>query len=494
MRVAVIASEVVPFSKTGGLGDVIGALPPALAELGEEVVVISPLYRMVRENAEELGVELARVSGIPLSVPVGDLEPQGAIVHARLPGCNVDFYFLENDRYYDRAGLYNNPHDHKEYQDNSERFIFLSRGSLELIKALDLKSHVLHCHDWQTGLVPIYRNTLYEADFKQAGTAFTVHNLAYQGLFWHWDMKLTGLPWELFNWRVLEYYGNLSFLKAGLVGAHALTTVSQTYSREIQTEEFGAGLEGVLRERAHDLYGIVNGVDYCRWNPATDALICCHYSEQDLSGKQKCKTALQEEFGLRQDGGIPLIGMIGRLAEQKGLDLLAEAFPSLVQRDVQVVILGTGETRYKLLLERLQRDFPGRIAIRLEFSEETAHRIEAGCDMLLIPSRFEPCGLNQIYSMKYGTVPIVRAVGGLADTVTDYTEKQKAGRATGFSFTPYTKEALLGAVDRALELYEDKESWHELMRMGMREDWSWKRSAAEYVKVYRKALEKACVA
>ena len=491
MKIAMVASEVAPFSKTGGLGDVIGALPPELSRLGESVVVISPLYSMVRENAGERGPELMECPVAPLRVPVGDFEVEARLFESRLPGSEVKAYFLENDHYYDRPGLYTNPEDGGDYQDNSERFIFLCRGALEACKALGMEPDVFHCHDWQTGLLPIYLRYLYKEDLPGTASVFTIHNLAYQGLFWHWDMKLAGLPWELFNWRMLEYYGNLSFLKGGLVGAHVLTTVSQRYAEEIQTEEYGMGMEGVLRQRSNDLFGVVNGVDYNVWNPATDKLIVRNYSPEDQSGKQECKRALQEAFKLPVDDHAPLVGMIGRLADQKGFDLVAEALDELMERDLQLVILGTGQPSYHDLLADMASRFPDRIGVFLGFDDAVAHQIEAGSDMFLMPSRFEPCGLNQLYSLKYGTVPIVRETGGLADTVTDYNEEtEKAATATGFSFKGDGKDVLVAAVDRALTVYRSNpETWQKLLSRGMQQDWSWVRSARTYRELYRKAVQ-----
>jgi starch synthase len=321
----------------------------------------------------------------------------------------------------------------------------------------------------------------------------TVHNMAYQGLFWHEDMDLTGLPWELFNWRMLEYYGKLSFLKAGLVAADAVTTVSEHYAEEIKTPEFGMGLEGVISERADVLHGIVNGVDYGVWSPEVDALLPSRYSADDLRGKHECKQALQEHFGLPVRADAPLIGMIGRLAEQKGLDLLAQGLDDLLSGDVQIVILGTGQPDYHDLLERMAGAHPSRIGVFLGFDEALAHLIEAGCDMFLMPSRFEPCGLNQLYSLRYGTVPIVSRTGGLADTITDYSEETSvAGTATGFTFAKGSVPDMLGAIERARRLYlHEPETWRQLQLRGMAQDWSWERSAREYRALYAEVAQRA---
>ncbi|MFP4026584.1 MAG: glycogen synthase GlgA [Candidatus Brocadiia bacterium] len=490
MKIVIVASEVVPYSKTGGLGDVIGSLPVALDALGEDVAVISPLYRQVRQNAEKYGLQLEEKSDSTARVPVGDLSQPAGVVLGRLPDSGVTVYFLENDQYYDRDGLYVNPRDGNDYQDNSERFVFLSRGALEIIEELELEPDVIHTHDWQTGLLPIYVEHLYQNLVPNTATVFTIHNLAYQGLFWHWDMKLTGLPWELFNWQMLEYYGNLSFLKAGLVGADVITTVSRHYANEIQTEEFGMGMEGVLRDRSENLFGIVNGINTSVWDPETDDMIPANYTADDLTGKSRCKETLQVEYDLPQDSDIPLIGMIGRLVEQKGIDILLEGIPDLMDQELQLVILGTGKEKYHRELTEFVGKYPQQLGIRLDFDEELAHHSEAGSDMFLMPSEFEPCGLNQLYSMIYGTIPIVSATGGLVDTVTDYNEQTvRQESATGFMFKPKDSQSMVSAVSRACDVYKNKpESWQNLMERCMAQDWSWERSAREYVDVYKKAL------
>ncbi len=491
MQIVMVASEVAPFSREGGLADVLGALPRALSELGEDVCVISPLYRDVRANARQAGLELEPVEDGAFSVPMGDARVDGQVWRSTLPGSSVTALFLQNDRYYDRDGYYTRGANHADYQDNSERFIFLARGALEWCRRGGLRPDVFHCHDWHTGLLPIYVKHIYQADFPDTATVFTIHDVAYQGLFWHWDMNLAGLPWKLFTWHMLEYYGNLSFLKAGLVGADVLTTVSRTYAREIQTEEHGAGMHGVLQERADDLYGIVNGIDEREWDPAADALIPAAYSAEDLTGKARCKAALQTKFGLPHKESVPVVGMVGSLAERKGLELLKEALGELLRSDLQFVLLGTGEPQDREFLSELHERHAGRMGVMFKFSRELAHLIEAGSDVFLMPSRSEPCGTNQLYSMKYGTVPVVRATGGLADTVSDFSPQAlDDGSATGFVFQDFSAEALLAALRRALALYGEPERWRRLMLNGMRRDWSWRRSAREYLEAYRKAREK----
>ena len=490
MRIVFAASEVAPYSKTGGLGDVIGALPRALDALGEKVVVFSPLYTQVRDNARERGLPLKKRANLSFSVPIGDFQVAAHLVEGKLPDSGVTVYFLENDEYYDRPGLYTNPADGSDYQDNCERFTFLCRGAMEACKALGLTPDIIHCNDWQTGLIPVYLSRIYREDFPAAASIFTVHNIAYQGLFWRWDMSTTGLPWDLFNWKMLEYYGNLSFLKGGLVFSDALTTVSRQYAKELQTEEYGMGMQGVVKTRVADLYGIVNGVDYDTWRPETDRDIARNYSIEDLSGKKECKRALQAEFKLPQDESAPLIGMIGRLVDQKGFDLVVAALPEMVKRNAQLVALGTGEAKYHQLLTDMVEKLPGKVGVYLGFDEKLAHRIEAGADMFLMPSRFEPCGLNQLYSLRYGTVPIVSATGGLVDTVVDYSEAaDEAGEATGFVFRPDSVQELIKGVDRAVWVYRKKpDTWTQLQQRGMKQDWSWNRSAQEYQQVYKKAV------
>jgi len=492
VRIAFVASEMVPFSKTGGLADVVGALPSALSRLGQDVSVFTPLYQAARASCERLGLDLKESSAGPVRFPIGSNEVEVTIHESRLPESGIPVYLLENDRYYARPGLYTKPDDNSDYADNSERFICLSRGTLEACKALGLRPDVFHCNDWQTGLLPVYLHHTHRSSFPRAASVMTVHNIAYQGLFRHEDMGLTGLPSELLNWRMLEYYGKLSFLKGGLVSAEVVTTVSKRYAEEVQTPEFGMGLEGVLRERSDSLVGIVNGVDYGVWSPGVDKQIVMRYSAADLSGKAKCKKALQQRFKLLQKRDTPVLGMIGRLVEQKGFDLVAEALDKLMEMDMQLVILGTGQPKFHALLTKMQAAHPDRIGVLLGFDDALAHQIEAGSDMFLMPSRFEPCGLNQLYSLKYGTVPIVSRTGGLVDTIADYTDATAAnGAATGFSFEAGDAKAMLDSIARALKLYrEAPDAWRKLQLRGMGQDWSWERSAREYVTVYEKATAK----
>jgi len=485
MDILMVAPEMAPYAKSGGLADVARALPLALSELGERVSVIIPCYRGVVEKFK------AAPAGVELIVPIfqGDhyIDKRGEILETVLDG-GVRVYLVRMDEYYDREHLYSTPSG--DYQDNCARFTFFCRAALELMKARQWRPDIIHCHDWQSALVPIYLKTLFREDplLADARVVFTVHNLGYQGLFWHWDMKLIGLPWEFFGPDHLEYYGKLNLLKGALVFSDKITTVSKNYAREIQTPEYGYGLDGVVRERASDLTGIMNGIDYAVWDPATDPRLAANYSIHDLEGKARCKEALQKELGLPQDGGVPLLACISRLTDQKGIDLLYSVMEDLMKKDVQFAMLGEGEERYKNLFRDLGRFFPDRASVTVDFDEGLAHRIEAGADMFLMPSRYEPCGLNQMISKKYGAVPVVRATGGLEDTVTQW--DKATGEGNGFKFMEYSSKALLEAVNAALACYRSKETWTLIMRNGMKDDHSWTSSAKEYLRVYREAAGK----
>ncbi|KPJ53125.1 MAG: glycogen synthase [Planctomycetes bacterium DG_58] len=486
MNVMIVSPEAVPFAKTGGLADVAGALPKYLTKLGVNACLVMPLYQKVTQA----GLKLVKLKPT-IKVPIGEKVYEGCIWEGRLPDSEAPVYFLDQRDFYNRPELYGTKG--KDYTDNCQRFVFFCRGTLELIRALELKIDVLHANDWQSGLIPVYIKTLY-ADgpdgIGEIATLFTVHNLAYQGLFWHWDMPLTGLSWDLFNWTQLEFYGKLSFMKGALTFADALSTVSKQYAKEIQTEEHGCGLEGVLTQRREALFGVVNGVDYNIWNPEVDELIPATYSTNDLTGKRTCKSALQMAQGLPVRENIPLIGLISRLVDQKGFDILEDCFDDLMGFDVQMVLLGTGETRYHELFEKLSRKYESKFAANLTFDNTLAHRIEAASDMYLMPSEYEPCGLNQIYSLKYGSVPIVRETGGLKDTIVNVTDATlEDNTATGFSFRVHKSAALLEAVKRALAFYSQKNGWSKLVVNCMKQDWSWERAAQEYIQIYSKTQD-----
>ena len=482
MKILFASSEAVPFAKTGGLGDVSGSLPRVLAQMGHEVFLILPKYRSVDEKRFPL-----TKTGITLKVPVA-LRTETAEVysHESTPGFRT--LFIRKDPYYDRDQLYGTSGG--DFEDNAERFTFFSRALVEAALALDLNPDIIHCNDWQTGLAPVYLKTLYRnsPSLRRTASVFTIHNIGYQGLFWHYDLQLTNLGWELFTPQALEYYGKINFLKAGIVFADAVTTVSRKYMEEIQTPEFGAGLDGVLRDRKKDLYGILNGVDYDVWSPLQDPLIKERYRPEDLKGKRACKADLQREFGLAVSEETPLIGMISRLDEQKGFDLIAEIMEELMELGPQCVLLGTGKEKFHLLLEGLQKKYPQQLGVKIAFDNMLAHKIEAGADMFLMPSRYEPCGLNQIYSLKYGTVPIVRATGGLDDTIEDFSPLSNAGN--GFKLRDYAASCLMEAIKRALLAYRERALWENLMLRGMSADFSWERSAGEYLKVYQETIAK----
>ncbi len=478
-RILLVSPEVVPFAKTGGLADVAGALSKALSGLGHDVRVLMPKYRGVERHTPSL------VPVLDLRIPIADRHSEGTVLEGRIG--SVPIYFLANDHYYDRDGLYTTPDG--DYWDNCERFVFFCRAAVEAVRGLGWRPQVIHANDWQTGLIPVSLATFYRDDpiCGEIATLFTIHNLAYQGVFWHYDMPMTGLGWDLFTPAGIEFYGKINFLKGGLVFADLLNTVSRTYAREIQTPEFGCGLEGVLQERGRDLYGVINGIDYEVWNPETDPEIPKRYTAQDLEGKRVCTASLRGELGLRDEPSL-LIGMVTRLAEQKGIDLVLAVLPELLEQDCQLVVLGSGEPSLEQALGQALERYPGRAAARLGYDAGLARRIYAGADCFLMPSRYEPCGLAQLISLRYGTVPVVRWTGGLVDTVKEF--DPSTGTGTGFGFEAFSAEALAGAVRRAVAVYRRPEQWRQLVRNGMAQDFSWEASAREYVGLYRKALKR----
>lgn len=485
MNVLLASSEVVPFAKTGGLADVCGSLPVELAKAGHNVAVIMPAYRCVRD----CGIPIEPLN-LKFDIPIGHKIVRGRLLRSELPGSNVPVFFIEQDEYFDRPSLYRE--EGCDYADNCERFAFFCRATLEAIRMLKLAVDVIHCNDWQTGLIPaLLKIEYYHAQgYENISSLMTIHNMAYQGVFDMNDMVVTGLDWRFFNWQQMEFYGKLNLLKTGLVFADGISTVSNTYAKEIQTAPLGCGLEGVLTERHSILEGIVNGVAYDVWNPATDAYLPQGYDATNWKvGKAACKAHLQELLGLPARPDVPVIGMIGRLASQKGWDLVAKLMADWVDhREVQWVVLGTGEPEYHALLAELAARRPDRVAARLQFSEALAHQIEAGSDIFLMPSQYEPCGLNQLYSLRYGAVPVVRATGGLADTVIDATQ---GNAATGFAFEEYSQEAFASTLARALETYWSSPSrWSQIVETGMQQDWSWANSARRYSELYQRVFER----
>lgn len=491
MRILIASSEAVPFAKTGGLADVASALAKELKQAGHEVTLILPFYprQMFRRGSQPVTVQ---DTGVSIDVPIRSEVLTGRLRQTELPGSNVPVIFVDCAEYFDREGLYVS--DGRDYIDNCERFVFFSRSVIQAAKYLNLRPEVIHVNDWQTGLIPalLQIEERGRSPLGRAASVFTIHNMAFHGSFWHFDMPLTGLDWKYFNFQQMEFHGKLNLLKTGIVFAEQITTVSPSYALEIQTPEFGCGLEGVLATRRQDLTGILNGIDAEIWNPETAPALPAHYSVENWrqhDGKPACKRGLQHEMSLPARSDVPLFGMISRMTEQKGFDLLRDKMHEFLKRDAQFCFLGTGEPQIQSWLVDLASKFPERVAVRVGFDEGLAHRIEAGCDAYLMPSRFEPCGLNQMYSLRYGTVPIVHAVGGLADTVIDASEHNlHQGTANGFSFHNYHSEAFAHAMRRAFDMYYSPDQWARLVETGMRQDWSWKPRAAAYLATYEKAL------
>lgn len=482
LRVCFSTPEAVPFAKTGGLADVGGALPRALAAAGCDVRIVLPAYQSI--DRERFGFRL--IGGV--EVPLGSTRAPVQFFESTLPTAAVPVYLIASPPHFDRSGLYGE--GGRDYADNLERFTVFCRGTLALLQRLEWPPQVLHCQDWQTALLPVYLRLGPRAGvIANTGTLFTVHNLAYQGLFPASQLPVTGLGADVFTPAGIEFFGKINLLKGGLVFADLLSTVSEQYAREIQTEEFGCGLEGVLRDRADALIGILNGVDYSVWDPAIDRLIPATYTPEDLTGKAVCKEQLQRRVGLTPEPKTPLIGMITRLADQKGLDLVSAIIETVLDMGAQFVLLGTGDPAYHQRFGEIGERHRGRAAVILGFDETLAHWIEAGSDLFLMPSRYEPSGLNQLYSLRYGTVPVVRKTGGLADTIVDATPEALArGTANGFVFEEYAPRALLDAVTRGLAAYRNAQVWRRLQAVGMRQDFSWARAADRYVAAYRRIV------
>jgi starch synthase len=481
MRVLLASSEVFPFAKTGGLADVAGALPKALQKLGVDVRVIMPKYKGIEEKEFPI-----TYGGLRISCPISQQIVDAEIAETRYNGIPV--YLVEKDEYYYRDNLYSTQDG--DYIDNAERFIFFSKAIIEATKVTGFVPHIIHCNDWETALVPVFLKALHRQDplLARIATLLTIHNLGYQGLFWHLDWHLLNLPWEYFTPSSLEFYGKINFLKGGIVFADVLNAVSRKYSEEIQTPEFGSGLDGILRTRKDDLYGIVNGIDYDDWNPQKDPCIPAPFDADHLDKKAASKAELQRAFGLPVDDGIPVISSISRLADQKGFDLVSQGFEKLLSHNIQYILLGTGERKYHELFTELALKHPRALSAKITYDNRLAHLIEAGSDMFLMPSRYEPCGLNQLYSLKYGTVPVVRAVGGLDDTICD--DPSKPEEQTGFKFDDYSVEAMLAALERALTAYRSRKAWLSLMKRCMAQDFSWEKSAEAYKALYERAIQR----
>jgi starch synthase len=477
MRILFVASEGLPFSKTGGLADVIEALPKTLAADRNQVAVLLPRYK----KTPATGLVLSR-----LSIPLGAETRHPNILDGGVVN-GVQYLFVDDPGYFDRDALYGTAQG--DYPDNAERFAEFSRAAIE-VAAHVWKPDVLHCHDWQAGLVPVLLRTQYEDDpeLRKLPVVLTIHNVGYQGVFPREAMKRAGLPDELFSLSGLEFYEQISYLKGGLLFADALTTVSRKYAQEIQTAEYGHGLEGVVRSSASRLTGILNGADYSIWDPEHDKLIAAQFSAKNLSGKQACKKDLLDMFGLPASHiERPIAGIVSRFADQKGFDLLEEIADKLLEEKLIIMALGSGDAKHERKLRDLARRFPARMVVKVAYDNTLAHKVEAGSDIFLMPSRYEPCGLNQIYSLRYGTVPVVRATGGLDDTIQQY--DARTGHGTGFKFQDYSGQAFLKAVKEALAVYPDKTAWRRLQMNGMAMDYSWNASAAEYSRLYQSTRE-----
>jgi starch synthase len=463
MKIVMVASEVVPFAKTGGLADVAGALPLALEKQGQDVIIIMPGYKAVHN----------------LKTPVIKKFQEG-VSYATI-GKNIRVYFIDNENFFGRDQLYGEKTG--DYKDNLDRFSYFARKALELLKVIKFKPDIVHCHDWQSALVPVYLKTTLAEDpfFNSTRTVFTIHNIGYQGLFSKDQLPKTGLDWGVYNSEMLEYYDQINLLKGGIVFSDVINTVSDTYSKEIQTKEFGFGMEGILNKRKDDLYGIINGLDYAIWDPSTDNKISENFSSKDLAGKTAAKSDLQKLSKLPVKATVPLFGIVSRLAQQKGFDILAEGIDAICKMDLQLVILGTGDQKYHDILEAMVKKYPKVISLHIKFDDALAHKIYAGSDIFLMPSKYEPCGLGQMISLRYGTVPLVFKTGGLADTVNGQ---------NGYVFDKYSKDELIKTIKKAVKDFKARKAWQDLMLRGMKCNFSWSAQSKKYIELYEKAKAK----
>jgi len=488
-KVLFVTSEVVPFVKTGGLADVSAALPQMLAEMGHEVRILVPKYGAVDERKFKIH-EVVRLKDIQINI--GDKEVLFSLKSCFLPGqkVRVQIYFLDNQEYFgSRNSLYIDPMTGKDYPDNDERFVLLANSVFELITKLGWIPDIIHCNDWQCGLIPAYLKNNYKDDpaFTKFKTLFTIHNLAYQGEFPKSSFKKLGLPEELNSDKGILNKGKINFMKSGLLHADVINTVSETYANEIRTDDkIGAGLKDVLAKRKNDLYGIVNGIDTKVWNPEKDKALPKKYSIKNIESKLLNKKELTEKFGFEYDENIPIIGVISRLYDSKGVDLISKSLPALMKLNIQMVLLGTGDKKYHTLFEKTAKKYPGKFACYLGFNDELAHLIEGGADLFLMPSKYEPCGLNQMYSLMYGTVPVVRETGGLADTVKKYEPGSNDGN--GFMFKKYNATDMVKEIKRALKVFQDQKEWAKIIKNGMKSDFSWNSSAKKYVELYKTVI------
>lgn len=473
MRVAIVTSEAIPYSKTGGLADVTGTLYKEYKRLGIDVYLFLPLYKKTyiefREHIEDTRIQI--------DVPVG-----GVLRKCTLYTLSGDkkVYFLGNNDFFWRDELYATSIG--DYADNDERFIFFSRGVIEALKRLNLDMDIIHCNDWQTALIPLYIKTIYKGDsiFSKTKSVLTIHNLGYQGIFPPDVLQKAGLGWQLFHMDGVEFYGKINFLKAGIISADIITTVSMTYAKEMLNSELGFGLNGILRKRQKDLVGILNGIDYEEWDPSKDRYLPYNFNKEDLSGKYECKAILLKKCNLEDDPRRPVLSFIGRLSEQKGIDLLVEAIPHIINRGANIIIVGKGEEKYKSLIDKGKEKYHSRLFFYSEFDESFAHIVYAGSDIFMMPSKYEPCGLGQMIAMRYGTIPIARKTGGLADTIED--------GVTGFLFEHYSSKAFIDKIREAIDFYDDEIHWRRLIKNAMSMDFSWNKSAKRYMEIYNELI------
>ncbi|GAB4414741.1 MAG: glycogen synthase GlgA [Thermodesulfovibrionales bacterium] len=476
MKILISTSEAIPFVKTGGLADVTGALLKEYRKMDVDAYLVLPLYSAIRD------AYYLTDTGRRLTVPVGDRR-----YNSRIWSYGSEVYLIECNEFFERPELYGTPEG--DYPDNAARFTFYCRAVLEACMAVGIRPDVIHCNDWQTGLIPLYLRTIYNTEFfSRTATIMTIHNLGYQGLFNVSDFPLTGLGWEWFNPEGVEFYGKVNLLKAGLIASDIITTVSPTYAREILTDEYGFGLDGVLRKRSSDLFGVINGIDNEEWNPARDRSIPANYNLSDISGKAICRKALIDECSLSKNKDAPLIALIGRLSSQKGLDILLESVDDIVSMGARLIVLGKGDEHYHRGILGAAERYKGRVYARVGYDEAFARRIYAGSDIFLMPSRYEPCGLGQLIAMRYGTIPVARKTGGLADTIIDYNPLK--GDGTGFLFEDYKASALRECLRSALSVFVDKRRWKMMVTNAMKIDFSWESSAKRYMELYDIAIKK----
>jgi len=484
MKIAFVASEALPFAKTGGLADVAGALPAALAKEGCEVKLFIPKYSGIDESKFDLRYswDIGETE-----IKIGEVSRSVHIHTTRLPGSDVEVYFIDCPYYFFRGQIYTND------PDEDERFTLFSKAVIQTLLKINWVPDVIHCNDWQTGLIPLYIKNNFKSEFKNTGILFTIHNIGYQGRFPFGTIHNSDIGKDLFYaGGPVEYFGDFSFMKAAIYFSDIINTVSKTYAAEVLTPEYGWGMEGILNQRKKDVYGILNGVDYDHWNPEKDKLIPYNYSPENLSGKQKNKKFLCGHFNLAYSEDIPLIGIVSRMASQKGFDLITAVSDQLMELNAQWIVLGNGEEKYENIFRYLAAFHPGKFSAYIGFNTELSHLIEAGADIFLMPSHYEPCGLNQIYSLKYGTVPVVRKTGGLADTVRDWEESVKAGTedGNGFSFKEYSGTAMYNSLKRSCDYFSRKTIWRKIQLNGMKDIFSWENAAKQYLDLYRKSIDK----